>query len=92
MQGLDLLYNKELRYEHHHLNFQERILRDVTPFGLRIKKKSGITPKSINFLSRWKEILKQTERGLIELPSEESKNVVYSIETELESLLIFRQI
>ena len=74
-------------YEHHHLNFQERILQDVTPFGLRIKKKPGITPKSINFLSPWIEILKQAERDLIELLSEESENVVYSIETELESLL-----
>ena len=32
-------------------------------------------------------ILKQAARGLIELLSEESKNVVHSIETELESLL-----
>ena len=63
------------------------MLRNVTPFGLRIKKKPGITPKWIKFLSRWKEILKQAARGLIELLSEESKNVVYSIETELESLL-----
>ena len=38
-------------------------------------------------MSRWKEILKQAERGLIELLSEESKNVVYLIETEFESLL-----
>ena len=32
MSGLDRLYNKKLRYEHHHLNIQESILRDVTPF------------------------------------------------------------
>ena len=38
-------------------------------------------------MSQWKEILKQAERGLIELLSEESKNVAHSIETELESLL-----
>ena len=87
MQGLGILYNKKFRYEHHHLNFQESILRDVAPFGLRIKKKPGITPKSIKFLSRWKEILKQAEKGLIQLLSEESKNVVDSIETELESFI-----
>ena len=85
--GLDILYNKKLRYEHRHLNVQESILRDVTPFGLRIKKKPGITPKSIKFLSRWKEILKQAESGFIELLSEESKNVLHSIEKEVESLL-----
>ena len=38
-------------------------------------------------MSRWIEILKQAERDLIELLSEESENVVHSIETELESLL-----
>ena len=38
-------------------------------------------------MPQWKEILKQAERGLIELLSEESKNVVHSIETELQSLL-----
>ena len=48
-----------------------------SPFGLRIMKKPGITPKSINFLSRWKEIIKQAERSLIELLGEESKNVVH---------------
>ena len=36
----------------------------------------------------------QTEAGLIELLNEESKSVVHSIETELESfhMLIFQQI
>ena len=55
MQGLDRLYNKKLRYEHHHLNFQESILQDVTPFGLRIKKKPAITPKSTNFCHNGKK-------------------------------------
>ena len=50
MQGLDILYNEKLRYEHHYLNLQERILWDATLFCLRIKKKAVITPKSINFL------------------------------------------
>lgn len=50
MQGLDILYNEKLRYEHHYLNLQEIILWDATLFCLRIKKKAVITPKSINFL------------------------------------------
>ena len=70
MEGLDILYNKKLCYGHDHLNFQENILRDITPFGSHIKRKPGITPKSIKFLSRCKEMLKQSERGLIELLSE----------------------
>ena len=87
MEGLDILYNKKLCYGHDHLNFQENILRDITPFGSHIKRKPGITPKSIKFLSRCKEMLKQSERGLIELLSEKQKNVVYSIETHIESIL-----
>ena len=51
------------------------------------RRKPGITSKSTNFLPRCKEILKQAERGLIDLLSEELKNVVHSIKTELESLL-----
>ena len=38
-------------------------------------------------MSRWKEISNQAERNLIELLSEESKNVEHSIETDLESHL-----
>ena len=71
MLGPGRLYNKKLYYENRHLNFKESILRDVTPFGLRIKKKPGITQKSTNSLPRWKEILKQAERSLIKLLSEE---------------------
>ena len=36
MQGLENIYYKKLRYEHHHKNFEESILRDITPYGLRI--------------------------------------------------------
>ena len=86
-QVLDKLYNKKIRYVNHYLNFQESILGDVTPFCLRIKKKHGITPKSINFLSRWEGILKQAERSLKELLSEKSKNPMHLIETEIESFL-----
>ena len=64
MQGLDRLYNKKLRYENNHLNFQKSILRDGTPFGSQIKKKLGIISKTINFLSRWKEILKKQKEVL----------------------------
>ena len=39
------------------------------------------------FFSQWKELLKQAERDLTELLSGELKNVVHSIETELERLL-----
>ena len=36
MQGLEKIYYKKLCYEHHHKNFEESILRDITPYGLRI--------------------------------------------------------
>ena len=34
MQSYESIYNKKDRYEHHSRNFDESILRDVTPVGL----------------------------------------------------------
>ena len=41
---LDLLFQKALRYEHHHENFKESLSNSVTPFGLCIKKAPAIVP------------------------------------------------
>ena len=49
--------------------------------------KPGNKPKAINFLSRQKKILKQADKGLIKLLSEQSNNAVHLIKTELKSLL-----
>ena len=38
MQGVENIYYKKFRSEHHHKNFEESILGDITPYGLRIYK------------------------------------------------------
>ena len=43
MEGLENIYNKKLYYEHYHQNFDKSILRDITPYGLSIYKKAGIS-------------------------------------------------
>ena len=34
MQGLEKIYYKKLRYEHHHKNFEESTLRHITPYHM----------------------------------------------------------
>ena len=50
------------------------------------RKNLALHKNRSTFFSQWKELLKQAERDLIELLSEELKNVVHSIETELPYL------
>ena len=87
MQSLENIYNKKLRYEHHHKNFEESILRDITPYGLRIYKKSEISGISPDFMGQWNSVSKGTERHLVELLLKESKKVVSSLNNEFETLL-----
>ena len=88
MQGLEEIYNKRLRYEHHHKNFEESILRDITPYGLRINKKPEISGISLSFMEQWNAVLKSTERHLVKLLLKESEKVVSSLNNEFETLLL----
>ena len=67
MQSYESIYNKNVRYEHHSKNFDEVILRDIMPIGLKIKKKPGINVISSDFMQQWNSALKNTERYLVEL-------------------------
>ena len=88
MQGLEKIYYKKLRYEHHHKNFEESILRDITPSGLRIYKKPGISGISPGFIEQWNAVLKSTERHLVKLLLKESEKVVSSLNNDFEALLL----
>ena len=57
MQGLEKIYHKKLRYEHHHKNFEESVFRDITPYGLRICKKPGISGISPGFMEQCNAVL-----------------------------------
>ena len=88
MEGLEKNYYKKLRYEHHHKNFEESVLRDITPYGLRIYKKPVISGISPGFMEQWNAVLKSTERHLVKLLLKESEKVVSSLNNEFETLLL----
>ena len=75
-----------MRFEHHHKNSEESIFQDITPYGLRIYKKSGISGISPDFMEQWNLVLKSTERHLVELLPKESQKVVSSLDNEFETL------
>ena len=87
LQSYEHIYIKKLRHEHHNENFKESILRDITPFGLQIKKNPGINVISSDFMNRWNSALKVAERSLVELLGEESEKVVASLDTAFENSL-----
>ena len=84
---LENIYNKKLHYEHHHKNFEESILRDITPYGMRIYKKLGISGISPDFMEQRNSVLKSRERHLVELLLKESQKIVSSLNNEFETLL-----
>ena len=87
MQDLENIYHKKLRNEHHHKNFEESILRNITQYGLRIYKKPGISGISSDFKEQWNSVLSSTERHLVELLLKESKKVVSLLNNEFETLI-----
>ena len=86
LQSYEHIYNKKLRHKHHNENFKESILRDITPFGLQIKKNLGNVISS-DFMNRWNSVLKVAERSLVELLGEESEKAVASLDTAFENSL-----
>ena len=78
-------FQKGIRYKHHQENFRESLANGITPFGLRIKKAPGIVPVTEDFYVKWNEILKGTERKLIDFVLVESENVIAKIELEVDS-------
>ena len=73
------------RYKHHQENFRKILANGITPYGLRIKKTMGIVPVTEDFHIKWNEILKGTERKLIELLLVESEKVISKILLEVDS-------
>ena len=85
MQDLENICYKKLHYEHHHKNFGESILRDITPYGLRTYKKLGISGISPGSLVQWNAVLKSTERHLVKLLLKQSEKVVSSLNNDFET-------
>ena len=87
MQSYESIYNKKIRYEHHSRNFDESILQDITPIGLKIKKQPGINVISPDFMQQWNSALKNTERRLVELLRDETKKIISSLAAEFGTSL-----
>ena len=79
---VDLLYQQALKYHHHAENYHQSILQDITPFGLRLKKKDAINPISPDFDNQWYGILKDAKRKLLKLLLKEAQEISTSADTE----------
>ena len=44
--GLDALFQKKLRYEHHLINYEESLSYKLTPTGLQLKHITVVYPRS----------------------------------------------
>ena len=87
MQGLEKIYYEKLRYEHHHKNFEESVLRDITPYGLRIYKKPGISGISPGFMEQWNATEKSTERHLVKFLKSTERHLVKLLLKESEKVV-----
>ena len=67
IQDLTNLYNKRIRYDHRAGNYRRSMIEDETPYGLQINRKPGIQTVPVDFIEKWNEILKGTERKLVKL-------------------------
>ena len=60
---LDYLLQKNYRYEHHLQNYQTSLKTGLIPSGLKIKKSPAITPVSVDFNTKWNEVLYNAEKN-----------------------------
>ena len=81
---LDLFFQKGIRCKNYQENFRQSLANGITLFGLCIKRVPGIAPVTEDFHIKWNEILKGTERNLIELLLVESKKVITKIKLEVD--------
>ena len=81
---VDLLYQHALKYGHHAENYKQSVLEDITPFGLRLKKKAAINPLSNDFNIEWNGIPKDDERKLLKLLLKEVQDISRKADKELK--------
>ena len=84
---LDHLFQKSLRYHNHKENYKINLKEGIIPIGLKIKKEPGFVPVMGPFNKKWKSILFDAERSLVELLLTESDNVIKKSETEFDQEL-----
>ena len=63
---LDILTRKSSRCQHHRENYLENLQQGIIISSLKLKKKPAILPVSADFEEKWKLILNEVEKKLVE--------------------------
>ena len=69
----DRIYEQMLRYKHHHENYKNNLLNNITPNGWQLKKKAQIETLLEDFSVKWTNVLYEAERELLQLLLKESQ-------------------
>ena len=85
LSHLDLLVQKSLRYKHHKLNYIQSLEEGIMPSGLKIKKKLAFQQMSEDFEAKWKSILYNAERNIVELLLYKAEKVIATIQVEIQA-------
>ena len=83
----DRIYQRMLRYEHHHENYKHSLLNNITSYGLQLKKKAQIETVSEDFSVKWTNILYDAERKLVPLLLKESQSMYGKMDKELNDTI-----
>ena len=83
----DLLYQHAVKYYHRAENYQQSILQNITPFGLRLKNRAAINLVSPDFNSLRNGIFKGAERKLLTLLLQEAQKISESADSEFQEII-----
>ena len=61
-----------------------KVCNGIIPSGLKLKKKPAILPVSVDFKEKWKLVLNEAEKKLVEELLVESEKIIASVETQIE--------
>ena len=81
------IYQRMLRYEHQHENYENSLLNNITPYGLQLKKKAQIEAISEDFSVKWTNVLYKAERKLVQLLLKESQLMYDKMDKELNNTI-----
>ena len=59
----------------------------MVPSGLKLKKQSAVLPVLFDFEEKWKLILEEAEKKLVEKLLVESDKIIASIETQIQFVI-----
>ena len=75
-QKLDYLFSRLLGYEHHAENSKLSLVKQIIPFGLRIKELTAITPISGDFNNQCNSVVYDSEKSLVQLLLAETQKLL----------------